>query len=192
MVKRWDQTTQLNKKYSVWLIWSQKVASCSKILSQNKNLSGEWSMECLSVHISFHSKVLRNWQKAISDEKWLSLVLRKDLNNQIRVENVQNFPGLGIKGISSAFFRFFVFDKGPVSMKIDSLLFDEKSIWKGPGINPLTTNPTKRSNLLKQFVGCCFSVFGHLVGLALKGLKSLIHIFPFHSFHQNIFKGNQK
>ena len=103
----------------------------------------EW---CLSVHISFHSKVLRNWQKAISDEKWESLVLRKDLNNQIRVENVQNFPGLGIKGISSAFFRFYVLDKGPVSMKIGSLFLEKKSIWKGPDINPLITNPTKRSN----------------------------------------------
>ena len=45
-------------------------------------------------------------------------------------------------------------------------------------INPLSANPTKWSNILKQFVGKsrwqkptnCLSVFGHFVGLALKGL----------------------
>ena len=41
-------------------------------------------------------------------------------------------------------------------------------------VNPLSTNPTKRSNTLKQFVGKlptnCLSVFDHFVGLALKGL----------------------
>ena len=43
-------------------------------------------------------------------------------------------------------------------------------------VNPLTTNPTKWSNTLKQFVNNlptnCFSVFDHFVGLALKGLTS--------------------
>ena len=42
-------------------------------------------------------------------------------------------------------------------------------------INPLSVNPTKWSNTLKQFVGNvprnCLSVFDHLVGLALKGLS---------------------
>ena len=42
-------------------------------------------------------------------------------------------------------------------------------------INPLSANPTKWSNTLKQFVGKlranCLSVFDHFVGLALKGLK---------------------
>ena len=42
-------------------------------------------------------------------------------------------------------------------------------------INPLSTNPTKWSNTLKQFVGKkptnCLSVFDHFVGLALKGLN---------------------
>ena len=42
-------------------------------------------------------------------------------------------------------------------------------------INPLSTNFTKWSNTLKQFVGKlptnCLSVFDHFVGLALKGLK---------------------
>ena len=42
-------------------------------------------------------------------------------------------------------------------------------------LNPLSTNPTKWSNILKQFV-CklptnCLSVFEHFVKLALKGLK---------------------
>ena len=45
------------------------------------------------------------------------------------------------------------------------------------GINddPLSGNPTKWSNTLKQIVGNfltnCLSVFDHFVGLALKGLK---------------------
>ena len=41
-------------------------------------------------------------------------------------------------------------------------------------LSPLSANPTKRSNTLKQFVGnfptTCLSVFDHFVGLALKGL----------------------
>ena len=40
-------------------------------------------------------------------------------------------------------------------------------------INPLSVNPTKWSNKLKQFVGnlptTCLSVFDHFVKLALKG-----------------------
>ena len=44
-------------------------------------------------------------------------------------------------------------------------------------INPLSANPTKWSNTLKQFVGSlptnCLSVFDHFVILALKGLKTL-------------------
>ena len=39
--------------------------------------------------------------------------------------------------------------------------------------NPLSANPTKWSNTLKQFVGNlpnCLSVFDHFMGLALKGL----------------------
>ena len=41
--------------------------------------------------------------------------------------------------------------------------------------NPLSADPIKWSNTLKQFVGKlptnCLSVFDHFVGLALKGLK---------------------
>ena len=43
-------------------------------------------------------------------------------------------------------------------------------------INPLSANPTKWSNTLKEFVGNLptnsLSVFGHFVGLALEGLSS--------------------
>ena len=42
-------------------------------------------------------------------------------------------------------------------------------------LNPLSDNPTKWLNTLKQFVGKlptnCFSVFDYFVKLALKGLK---------------------
>ena len=44
-------------------------------------------------------------------------------------------------------------------------------------LNPLSANPTRWSNTLKQFVGKlptnCLSVFDHFVGLALKGLSDL-------------------
>ena len=43
-------------------------------------------------------------------------------------------------------------------------------------INPLSANPTKWSNTLKQFVGNlttnCLSVFDYFVKLALKGLSN--------------------
>ena len=42
-------------------------------------------------------------------------------------------------------------------------------------VNPLSANPTKWSNTLKQFAGSlsthCLTVFDHFVKLALKGLK---------------------
>ena len=42
--------------------------------------------------------------------------------------------------------------------------------------NPLSANPTKWSNTLKQFVGNfptnCLSVFDHFMNLALKGLRN--------------------
>ena len=53
-----------------------------------------------------------------------------------------------------------------------SLIFD-----KNYDINPLSANPTKWSNILKQFVDnlltICLSVFDHFVKLALKGLKNV-------------------
>ena len=45
----------------------------------------------------------------------------------------------------------------------------------GKTLNPLSANPTKWSNTLKQFVGNllmnCLRVFDHFVKLALKGLR---------------------
>ena len=45
-------------------------------------------------------------------------------------------------------------------------------------LNPLSVNPTKWSNALKEFVGNfptnCLSVFDHFVRLALKGLKYVL------------------
>ena len=50
-----------------------------------------------------------------------------------------------------------------------------KKLWRF--FNPLSTNPTKWSNTLKQFAGNlptnCFSVFDHFMKLALKGLIQL-------------------
>ena len=47
-------------------------------------------------------------------------------------------------------------------------------------VNPLSANPTKCSNALKQFVGNlptnCLSVFGHFMKLALKGLMVVFSI----------------
>ena len=45
-------------------------------------------------------------------------------------------------------------------------------------LNPLSANPTKWSNTLKQFVGKlpanCLSVFDHFVGLTLNGLTHFL------------------
>ena len=50
-----------------------------------------------------------------------------------------------------------------------------KSSFAMVAINPLSAKITKWSNTLKQFVGNlptnCLSVFDHLVGLVLKGLR---------------------
>ena len=49
---------------------------------------------------------------------------------------------------------------------------------KNSNINPLSANPTKCSNTLKQFVGNlpmnCLSVFDHFLEFALKGLTLLV------------------
>ena len=48
--------------------------------------------------------------------------------------------------------------------------------------NPLSAELTKWPNTLKQLVGNlptnCLSVFGHFVGLALKGLKGTLQLSP--------------
>ena len=57
---------------------------------------------------------------------------------------------------------------------------DKWSLIKAGTLNPLSDNPTKWSNTLKQFVGKlptnCLSVFDHFVKLALKGLSKLITV----------------
>ena len=61
-------------------------------------------------------------------------------------------------------------------------------------INPLSANPTKWSNTLKQFVGIlptnCLSVFDHFVGLTLKGLtaESVRQRVYLHSFMVDEFR----
>ena len=58
------------------------------------------------------------------------------------------------------------------------------------GLNPLSANFRKWSNALKQFVGKlstnCLSVFGHFVGLALKGLKYSMSSMNHHLFSSKI------
>ena len=53
---------------------------------------------------------------------------------------------------------------------------NKQLVRKSNNINPLSANPTKWSNTLKQFVGKlptnCLSVSDHFVGLALKGLSN--------------------
>ena len=60
-------------------------------------------------------------------------------------------------------------------------------------INPLSANPEKWSNTLKQIVGnmttICLSVFDHFMNLALKGLNIDLN-FSFKSFYS--FTGELK
>ena len=48
-------------------------------------------------------------------------------------------------------------------------------------INPVSTNPTKWSNTLKEFVGKlptnCLSVLDHFAGLAFNGLNGSVRVF---------------
>ena len=54
-------------------------------------------------------------------------------------------------------------------------IFDEKNIFRFCFIiNPLSANPTKCSNTLKQFFGN--SVFNHFVGLALKAIIPFLNL----------------
>ena len=62
--------------------------------------------------------------------------------------------------------------------------------WAEPtGLNPLSANPTKLSNTLKQLVSKlptnCLSIFDHFVGLRLKGL-----IDPLFSHHFVMYEKN--
>ena len=59
-----------------------------------------------------------------------------------------------------------------LELSVKMLLVNQNTVFLN--FNPLSTNFTKWSNTLKQFVGNllmnCLSVFGDFVGLALKGL----------------------
>ena len=54
-------------------------------------------------------------------------------------------------------------------------------------LNPLSANPTKRPNTLKQFAGKlltnCLSVFDHFVKLALKGLITVSLYLDVHAMY---------
>ena len=57
--------------------------------------------------------------------------------------------------------------------------------------NPLSANPTKWPNTLKNFVGKlptnCLSVFDHFVKLALKGLKAYTELITVLDYLKNVF-----
>ena len=62
-------------------------------------------------------------------------------------------------------------------IKSKFLEYAKKNIHSGKGFNPLSANPTKWSNALKQFVDKvptnCLSVIGYFVKLGLKGLSKV-------------------
>ena len=64
--------------------------------------------------------------------------------------------------------------------------------WKSKLLNPLSANPTKWSNTLKQFVGNlptnCLSVFDHFVRLALKGLNRMSFLWFLIDFTLQVYK----
>ena len=72
-------------------------------------------------------------------------------------------------GTALSMLRFIFFDF-PYSVRIDEEYW--RALSSLPQYSPLTANPIKWSNTLKQFVGNlptnCLSVFDHFVGLALK------------------------
>ena len=80
----------------------------------------------------------------------------------------------------SLLFSMIVFSNECIQKSIANFLCDvlySKYDTRYSSFNPLSANPTKWSNTLKQFVGNlptnCLSVFDHFVGLALKGLRKL-------------------
>ena len=97
--------------------------------------------------------IVTNWIKW-SDIEWEMLVDHCVKSVQIRTRKNSLFGNFSRSGCSSKF--------------------------KILCINPLTANPTKWSNTLKQFVGNlptnCLSVFDYFVKLVLKGLRFFIYI----------------
>ena len=81
--------------------------------------------------------------------------------------------------------------KGVVYKKACNVL---TRIRKKEFLNPLSANPEKWPNTLKQIVGnlptICLSVFDHFMNLALKGLKvSLVAIYSQTNFLKRIGNG---
>ena len=76
----------------------------------------------------------------------------------------------------TSMFRFSVLPKNVKKFWFSDIFSWGPLVWDGLNFNTLSTNPTKWSNTLKQFVGNlstnCLSVFDYFVGLALKGIKS--------------------
>ena len=72
---------------------------------------------------------------------------------------------------------------GTSSIKVPQLIFNS---------NPLSANPTKWSNTLKQFVGKlptnCLCVSDHFVGLALKGLRLIKNKKRSYQFHKVFYQ----
>ena len=59
-------------------------------------------------------------------------------------------------------------------------MFSRLSVVNTNGFNPLSVNPTKWSNTLKQQSTDCLSKFDHFVGLTRKGLGHTLNIFLSH------------
>ena len=112
------------------------------------------------------------------NEKW----------NMSQLTSQQSFPGfMQLQGVSQLLF-YMSFEKVKVSQWKKKLrLLNTIGVSckvSDKTVNPLSAKLRKWPNTLKQFVGNlptnCLSVFGHFVGLALKGskmLKSLIKLF---------------
>ena len=62
-------------------------------------------------------------------------------------------------------------------------------------LNPLSANPTKWSNIIKQIVGNlptnCFGVFDHFVRLALKNVRKMIKLLPRPLLHHRELPNHQ-
>ena len=89
------------------------------------------------------------------------------------------------------YFIFFPFDKMQLVFlaKVNPLFILYLMV-----LNPLSANPTKWSNKLKQFVGKlqmnCLTVFDHFVGLALKGLINVFCNWYVQSFFPEVVSEN--
>ena len=84
------------------------------------------------------------------------------------LENLSQNRELAIKNLSKV--------NSVVAADIDRHIKKIKKYKKRKAFQPLSANPTKWSNTLKQFAGKlptnCLSVFDHFVGLTLKGLSN--------------------